>query len=190
MSLFSPSLPPGLVYLSDWISEEEHRTAVAEIDARPFKTDLSRRTQHYGFFYDYSVSDVDVAHPAPTAPENLQQIAIRLADEGHFHRVPDQIIVNEYLSGQGIAEHIDHSSFGPVVATVSLLESWNMTFCSPQKEKMDVNLERCSLALMIGESRNVWTHEIKKRQTDVVGGLKVPRQRRLSITFRTVSAND
>lgn len=190
MNLFSSSLPPGLVYLSDWISEEEHQTAVAEIDALPFKTDLSRRTQHYGFFYDYRVSDVDVAHPAPTALENLQQIATRLADEGHFHRVPDQIIVNEYLSDQGIAEHIDHLSFGPVVATLSLLESWNMTFCSPQKEKMDVNLERCSLALMIGESRNVWTHEIKKRQTDVVGGLKVPRQRRLSVTFRTVNAND
>jgi alkylated DNA repair dioxygenase AlkB len=46
------------------------------------------------------------------------------------------------------------------------------------------------LALMTGESRSLWTHEIMKRQNDYVGGLKVPRGRRLSITFRTVNQND
>ena len=190
MSLFAASLPPDLVYVPDWISDDIHDSAVRAIDSQPFRSDLNRRTQHYGYFYDYRVSDVDTSNRAPAAPSELMNLAQRLADEGFFHRVPDQIIVNEYESGQGIAGHIDHSSFGPVVATVSLLESWPMTFCSPGKEKIDVLLERCSLALMIGESRSVWTHEIRKRQTDMVGGLKVPRHRRLSVTFRTVNAKD
>jgi len=190
MSLFAASLPPDLVYVPDWISEYIHDSAVRGIDSRPFRLDLSRRTQHYGYFYDYRASDVDTSNPAPEAPTELMALAQRLADEGYFHRVPDQIIVNEYESGQGIAEHIDHSSFGPVVATLSLLESWPMTFSSPSNEKIEVLLERCSLALMIGESRSVWTHEIRKRQNDVVGGLKVPRRRRLSVTFRTVNATE
>ncbi len=190
MSLFASPMPPDLLYLSDWISDEVHHSVVHAIDSHPFKLDLSRRTQHYGYFYDYRASDVDTSNPAPAAPPELLALAQRLADEGYFHRVPDQIIVNEYESGQGIAEHIDHSSFGPVVATLSLLESWPMTFSSPSNEKIEVLLERCSLALMIGESRSAWTHEIRKRQNDVVGGLKVPRRRRLSVTFRTVNAKD
>jgi alkylated DNA repair dioxygenase AlkB len=190
MSLFEQELPPGLLYLNNWLSDLEHEAAVAAIDGLPFGEQLSRRTQHYGYFYDYNASEVNLANPAPSPPSELAQLAQRLADEGHFHRVPDQIIVNEYLTGQGISEHIDRNSFGPVVATVSLLESWGMVFRSPQEQKHEVLLHKTSLALMTGDSRSLWTHEIMKRQNDNVGGLKVPRGRRLSVTFRTVNQND
>ena len=190
MDLFSTQLPPGLIYLDDWISAAEHGVALASIDGLPFNDVLSRRTQQYGYFYDYQSSEVNVRDSAPQPPEALAKLSHRLAAEGYFHRVPDQIIVNEYLAGQGIAEHIDRDSFGPVVATVSLVESWPMLFKSPEDEEIEVLLRSSSLALMTGASRTLWKHEIRKRKNDVVGGLKIPRTRRLSLTFRTVNDMD
>lgn len=190
MDLFEPSLPPGLVYLENWLAESDHDSIVSCIDSNPFREDLSRRTQHYGFLYDYRAAVVNMEDLAPAPPKELVLLSQRLATEGYFHRPPDQMIINEYLSGQGIAEHIDRDSFGPVVATLSLLESWPMVFRSPSGETSEVFLGKCSLALMIGDSRSIWTHEIRKRQNDTVGGLKIPRTRRLSVTFRTVNQAD
>lgn len=190
MDLFESSLPPGLVYLEKWIAESDHDSIVSCIDSNPFREDLSRRTQHYGFIYDYRSAEVNMDDVAPAPPTELVKLSQRLTTEGYFHRPPDQIIINEYLSGQGIAEHIDRESFGPVVATLSLLESWPMVFRGPSGENSEVLLGKCSLALMIGDSRSTWTHEIRKRQNDIVGGLKIPRTRRLSVTFRTVNQAD
>jgi alkylated DNA repair dioxygenase AlkB len=42
-----------------------------------------------------------------------------------------QVIINEYTPGQGIAAHIDHKgSFGPIVASLSLLSGAVMDFQS------------------------------------------------------------
>ena len=190
MDLFSAQLPPGLIYLDHWVCDAEHDVALYAIDSLPFNDVLSRRTQQYGYLYDYQSAEVNVKDLAPQPPEALAQLAQRLADEGHFHRVPDQIIVNEYLAGQGIAEHVDRDSFGPVVATVSLLESWPMMFTGPNNQGIEVLLGSSSLVLMTGASRSLWKHEIKKRKNDLVGGLKVPRTRRVSLTFRTVNEMD
>lgn len=190
MNLFGMELPPGLVYVDNWLSGAAEAEVVRAIDSGVFDTSLSRRTQHYGFIYDYSAAEVNTELTAPSPPAAIERLAVRLRDEGHFHRVPDQVIVNEYLSGQGIAEHVDRLSFGPAVATVSLLESWPMVFSHPDGRTIEVVLARGSLAVMTGPSRNEWTHEIRKRKSDSVGGMKVPRGRRLSVTFRTVNAAD
>jgi len=105
---------------------------------------------------------------------------------GVFQAEPDQVIANEYLEDQGIAAHIDRLTFGEAVATVSLLEMWPMEFASPDGEKLEVLLGIRSLAVMQGESRKTWTHAIPKRKSDMVGGLKQKRVRRVSLTFRTL----
>ena len=40
--------------------------------------------------------------------------------------------------------------------------------------------------MLSGEARFGWTHEIAKRKSDKYGGVRVPRLRRLSLTFRSV----
>jgi len=186
VSLFESEMPPGLLYLPNWLSVSEHDRAVAEVDDNYFETTLSRRVQHYGARYDYFSSEVLLAGTAPAIPENLGLIGQRLFNEGIFDQVPDQVIVNEYLGDQGIAQHIDRHSFGPVVATVSLLESWYMQFISPLDKKADVFLENCSLAVMTKDSRYVWSHGIAKRKSDSLGGIRTHRSRRLSLTYRTL----
>jgi len=188
MSLLKPELPPGLLYFPGWLSEAEHEAALQEIDGHKFELGLSRRVQHYGARYHYDSSQVAEIGSAPPAPKVLSAIGKRLFDEHGFERIPEQIIVNEYLEDQSIAAHIDRNSFGPKVATVSLLESWYMTFRSPDGlKKIEVLLEKNSLAIMTGASRSEWKHAIMSRGTDSIGGMKIPRGRRLSITFRTIN---
>ena len=48
-------------------------------------------------------------------------------------------------------------------------------------------LPRRSLLVITGASRYEWTHGIKNRKTDLLDGKQVPRQRRVSLTFRKLS---
>jgi alkylated DNA repair dioxygenase AlkB len=184
--LFPDPLPPGLVYVPGWLSASEQRSVVDEIDSLEFSNEIARRVQHYGYRYDYSEKAVHDIGSAPPIPPVMKQIAHRLVAECYFAQTPTQVIVNEYLTDQGIAAHIDRVSFGPAVATISLLESWPMTFKKAGREDMDVLLESGSLAVMTGESRYEWTHQIRARKFDQQGAMKVSRHRRLSLTYRTV----
>ena len=187
MSLFQQDLPPGLIYVANWLSSEEHEKVLAEIEGLEFDLTLSRRVQHYGARYDYGSASLSAPGTAPPIPPLIGQLGQRLHTEGFFSKIPDQVIVNEYLGNQGIAGHIDRTFFGEAVATVSLLESWQMLFRSPTGDKSEVLLERCSLAIMTGESRYEWTHEIAKRKSETNGGIKTIRGRRISLTFRTTN---
>ncbi len=186
MSLFEPSLPPGLIFVPNWLSDEEHSAAIVEVDSLPFENTLSRRVQQYGTRYDYAQAALQDLGSAPKIPPLLAAIGNRLAAEGYFSRAPDQVIVNEYVENQGIAPHIDRLTFGQAVATVSLLETWPMDFRSPNGDETEVLLEVKSLVVMTGESRSAWTHSIARRKSDLIGGLRKPRGRRISLTYRTV----
>ena len=48
-------------------------------------------------------------------------------------------------------------------------------------------LQPRSLVTMRGEARHTWMHGITGRKSDRVGGLVIPRRRRLSLTFRYVA---
>ena len=48
-------------------------------------------------------------------------------------------------------------------------------------------LESRSVVLLYGDARWKWRHGIAKRRTDTWNGQKVARDRRLSITFRTIA---
>jgi alkylated DNA repair dioxygenase AlkB len=53
-------------------------------------------------------------------------------------------------------------------------------------EKRAVVLEPGSLLVMSGAARYDWTHEIPARTSDVIGGERRARGRRVSLTFRAV----
>ena len=103
-------------------------------------------------------------------------------------RPRDQVIVNEYLPGQGIASHVDCvPCFGPGIAIVSLGSPCVMIFTHVQTAaRHAVTLEERSLTILSGAARYDWQHGIPARKSDVIAGVKVPRGRRLSLTFRTM----
>ena len=181
---------PGLEYLPQFLSVDDQEDALRHIDDAPWRNDLERRVQHYGWRYDYRVRTVDRDMHIGALPQWLQEIAERLYAETHlFDRVPDQAIVNEYEPGQGIAMHADLQCFGPTVATISLGDAWRMDLKpvgGSAKSRVDILLEQGSVLLMTGDARSRWLHAIAKRKTERTNSGSRLRQRRISLTFRSV----
>ena len=152
---------------------------------------VGRRVKQYGWRYDYKARAVTSDMRIGPLPDWLQALAQRLYDEtGLFDRVPEQVIVNEYEPGQGIAMHTDHPGFGPAVATVSLGDDWEMNFSRPDdgfQAKSRMMLASGSALILAGEARRKWRHGIAKRRKERDTR---ERKRRLSLTFRTVKTAD
>ena len=123
-------------------------------------------------------------------PGWLDAMAACLVTQGLFPKLPDQVIVNEYLPGQGIAPHVDCAPcFGDVIASLSLGSGCVMAFVhAGTGETRSQYLASRSLMVLRGESRFDWTHGIAARKSDRVDGMAISRSRRVSLTFRTVIA--
>ena len=188
---------PGLTYEPEFLDEEHEQRLVEWIDKQEWSSELARRVQHYGWRYDYKARGVDPSMRLGELPAPLAELAQRLYHRGLVPQLPDQAIVNEYEAGQGISSHIDApKSFADGIATISLLESWEMNFHGPRSkgkkgDKVPQLLERRSVAVMQGEARLKWKHEIVKRKSDpqveeAGGRRRRERNRRISLTFRKV----
>jgi alkylated DNA repair dioxygenase AlkB len=172
---------PGLRYLADYISNETEHQLVAAIDAETWNTAWQRRRQLYGADYGRSEG-------APRAiPEWGLQLAERMFANNITPRRFDQMLVNEYLPGQGISMHRDYQTFDDTVVSLSLLSTCIMDFRRTKDGRREsILLEPRSLLVLSGESRQEWQHGIATRKNDTWHGQKLPRGRRLSVTFRTV----
>jgi alkylated DNA repair dioxygenase AlkB len=175
----------GLLCVENYLTPLEEEELVAQIDATEWRDDLKRRVQHYGWRYDYKARQIKTEMRLGPLPPWAAQLAERLAREKFLPHVPDQVIVNEYICNQGISKHIDcKPCFEDGIATISLLESWEMVFSrSRDKKRERVLLPRRSVTILSGDARYQWMHEIPKRATEP-GGFR--RERRISITFRKV----
>jgi alkylated DNA repair dioxygenase AlkB len=192
-SLFGTAEPeaepvvPGLRLVPDFVSADEAKDLLAAIDATEWLSDLSRRVQHHGWRYDYKARTVTRDMRLGPLPAWAADLARRIHDAGHFDQIPDQVIVNEYQPGQGIASHIDcEPCFGPIVATLSLGDTWVMDFEPPAGDTVSLDLPVRSLAVLSGPARCDWRHGIAKRKSDPGRAVRRVRRRRVSVTFRTV----
>lgn len=178
----------GLTYLHEFVTDKEQESLLEAIDLQPWLNDLKRRTQHYGYKYDYTKKSVDSSMFLGPIPQWIKPVSDRLMYLGHFNKEPDQVIVNEYLPGQGIAKHRDCvPCFGETIASLSLGSLCEMTFehiVSSNKEK--IMLSPCSMLVMNGEARYDWMHSISARKEDKFGDEIFIRTRRVSLTFRTI----
>jgi len=119
-------------------------------------------------------------------PQWVLPLVQRLCSEGIFSTPPDQLIVNEYEPGQGIASHIDCvSCFGRVIASVSLGSTCIMELVRDEAS-LALLLHPGSLLILADEARFHWQHGIRARRGDLYAGVRWPRSRRISLTFRTV----
>ena len=186
----TPVFPvPGLELHRDVITLEQEQKLMDWIDTHPWLEDLSRRVQHYGYRYDYRARSIDVSSHLGDLPDILQQLATHLRDmQRALPFTPEQAIVNEYQPGQGISAHVDcEPCFGPDIASLSLGSTAVMKFTHlATKKVVDITLPRRSIVVLSGESRTSWSHAIPARKSDVISGMRQPRNRRISVTFRTV----
>eukprot|EP00041_Stephanoeca_diplocostata_P029372 m.865008 g.865008 ORF g.865008 m.865008 type:complete len:378 (-) comp23548_c0_seq2:1863-2996(-) len=191
---------PGLSVFTDFISEDlesrilTHLDKCQRWDMGPAETTASRRTQHFGFAYNYKIQGADPSArlPGGVAAE-VQEILDKLASTRLMHPTPDQVTLQEYTAGQGIPPHFDTVwAFGGQLGSVSLLAPTVMRFrpvftvgVDPQAV-FDVVMPPRSLVVLAGHARYHYTHSIPERKHDCIDGKVVPRARRLSLTFRTM----
>lgn len=172
----------GLKLIHQFITPTEEQELLTQLDKEEWNTSLSRRTQHYGHEYNYT--DKEAKKEVPPIPEYCAFLVDRMLEQGILKERPDQMIVNEYKPGQGIAPHVDNIKFfKDGIASVSLGSDVMMDFIhtnTPTLKKQGV-LPRRSILSMHGVARYKWRHGIAQRMKDPVCG---KRGRRVSLTFR------
>jgi alkylated DNA repair dioxygenase AlkB len=178
----------GLSYIHDFITRSEEQYLLEEIDNHLWLDDLKRRVQHYGYKYDYRQHRIDYSMKIDDLPDWLQNLALRLKFDAFFEETPDQVIVNEYLPGQGITGHIDcPPCFTSTIASLSLASSCVMNFTNEDTEEtIPYLLSPGSLVVLKDDARYKWKHGIKFVKSDNYFGAKIKRERRVSLTFRKV----
>ncbi|KAK8209186.1 hypothetical protein M8818_003881 [Zalaria obscura] len=212
----SARVPPGLSLFPDFITAKEETSLLQFLDAQSWRTDLSRRTMHYGG--TYCLMPPRNASPAvrkqyeqniitaPAIPLELNFLIDRMVAEGLYtiNERPEYCIVNEYLPGQGISAHVENFRFGEPVCSLTLAGGDSMRFhelsaahdgsvrsgkaaTAPRTGlRKDVWLASRSLVVLRGDARSKWQHEI-------VRGRKTGKAdcwRRVSLTFRVMKSKE
>jgi alkylated DNA repair dioxygenase AlkB len=180
--LFDTPLVAGLRYAEDVIGAGEERALLdrlVPLDLAPFRFHGwlgNRRTESFGWRYDFEDASFTPAEPIPEWLEPLRRRAASFAG-----LQPDDfvhVLVARYDPGAGIGWHRDRDVFEDVVG-ISLNTPATLRFRQRTPEgfrRAKLEVEPRSAYLLSGEVRHDWEHSIAPGE-----------QLRFSITFRTLS---
>ena len=177
--LFAEPLIAGMDYREEFISRDEERELLVQLEAMdlaPFRFQGwtgNRKTQSYGWRYDFDDASFQPAEPIPTWLEPLRDKAALLAGSEIAHA-----LVARYDAGAGIGWHKDRSVFDRVVG-ISLNTPAVLRFRQRAEtgfRRFNLPVEPRSVYLLSDEARHEWEHRIVPGD-----GL------RFSVTFRTLS---
>ena len=108
---------------------------------------------HYGYKYDYKARTVNHSMYVVPLPPFAVEVAQRLMSYGLINEIPDQLIVNEYQSGQGISAHVDcEPCFKNTIVTVSLGSTYEMDFISLESGEVRSTLLDPGSALVLRDT--------------------------------------
>ena len=174
---------PGFSLQADYITVDEERELLAQVEIGPWETDWRRRIQQFGLGYS---GESGKATWVRDLPEWLLPLAGRVARDAGFERFPENCVINEYIPPLGIGPHRDYPAFGPTIACVSLGSDVVLDLTKANRsERVSVHVPARSLWVLSGQARTKWLHGIAARLTDPIEGERRKRGRRVSITFRT-----
>jgi alkylated DNA repair protein alkB homolog 8 len=146
---------PGLLLIPNFISEDEQTTLLSLIDSTPWEHLAKRKVQHWGKKFKYDIRGVDPNEPAVPFPPQIASIASRIENippstttittdtdtPAFLSLCPsplDQLTVNEYSPGVGLAPHVDtHSAFEGAIVSLSLAGPTVMVL----RKEIDVDVE-------------------------------------------------
>jgi alkylated DNA repair dioxygenase AlkB len=183
--------PPGLVLLTNFVTEEEEAHLVSILEA----TDdwkLSKRNgkcemKNWGIRIDYSAAKPRTRYPnAEEGEKNLPDFFMFLIKRFEQYPPlsawwPNESNANRYVKSEGhfLTPHFDDRQLsGEIICNVSLLSDCVMTFRRPGSaaEPYRVRLPRFSASVMSRSARFDFTHAIENE--DLLG------PKRISINFR------
>ena len=179
------ALPEGFVFQPEFISAEEERALLEEIERLPLAAakykqyTARRRIAYFGFGYDFTANRLGAAPPAPAFLGPLRdKVAAWMS---LAPAALEQALVTEYRPGTPLGWHRDAPDFGRV-AGVSLGGWARMRLRRyPRGKDTPIVLELAprSAYQMQGAARWQWQHSIP-----------ATRELRYSITFRTLARQD
>ena len=177
---------PGLFLYPDFIEEAAEEQLLNEIDSQTWIVDYLRRLQYYGYRNELD-KPYDLIKFPVAMPPLIEQLSQEIVAQGIVIAQPDQVIINEYVPGEGIKPHKDRAYYENQICGVNLGSSCIMRFIKGSNlEVIDVEIPRRSLYVMQDDARKKWKHGIPPRKKDVVDGHVQHRERRVSITYRKV----
>lgn len=179
---------PGLLVIPDFIDPSMEAALMQEIDSQTWVVDYDRRLQYYGYRNELEKPYSLIAIPVPMPPL-VQQLSEQIVARGILQYQPDQVIINEYLPGQGLRPHKDRNYFENQICGINLGSGCIMRFIKIKGgDVVDIPVPRRSLYLMQDDARYKWNHSIPPRKKDNINGEVQHRERRWSITYRKVIA--
>jgi hypothetical protein len=181
LSVAPPSMPAGFRYALDFIGAAEETRLVGAFADLPFKEFEfqgflgKRRVVSFGLRYDFNGGGLKSAEPMPPFLLPLRERAAAFAG-----LAPDRLahaLITEYRPGTALGWHRDRPSYDDVIG-ISLLSP--CAFRMRRKrgsgwERAALRLDRRSVYLLRGPSREEWEHSIPAVE-----------ELRYSITFRSV----
>lgn len=177
---------PGLLLFHDFISESMEAELINEIDSQTWVVDYDRRLQYYGYRNELETPYSLIAFPV-AMPPLIRTLSENIVEQQIVSMQPDQVIVNEYAPGEGLRPHKDRNYFENQICGVNLGSGCIMRFIKISGgDVVDVEMPRRSVYVMQDDARYKWNHAVPSRKKDVVDGNVKHRERRLSITYRTV----
>ncbi|MCA9005143.1 MAG: alpha-ketoglutarate-dependent dioxygenase AlkB [Planctomycetaceae bacterium] len=179
----------GLTYISEFLNPLIELRLIETIDQAPWSNHLQRRIQHYGSRSDHENQLTGLPMQVSRLPTWALSLAESIVDHGGLGEFPNQMIVNEFEPGQGMESHEDgEPCMGNAIASLTLGSGCSMIFNKVTgTESRSVYLEPRSIVILSGEARCSWEHSVSRQTFDDVNGERIPRSRRISLTFRTVN---
>ncbi|XP_076249526.1 putative RNA/DNA demethylase ALKBH6 isoform X1 [Calliopsis andreniformis] len=204
-----PEVSNLAIYVPNFITEQEELEIIKHVNNAPLPkwTQLShRRLQNWG----------GIPHPkgmiAEEIPSWLKKYVDKVSSLNVFEKgkLPNHVLINEYLPGQGIMAHTDGPLFYPIVTTINCGSHTFLDFykrldnSQPQQLNLEFSLllERRSLLILQKDLYHHYLHSIAERDTDVISksvvknltlcgeqyseGQILKRDTRLSLTIRHV----
>ena len=178
---------PGLILYRNFLSNSMENELLNEIDSQKWVVDYDRRLQYYGYRNELEKPYDLVEFPIPMPPL-IKQLSQEIVNRHILITQPDQVIINEYLPGQGIRPHKDRNYFENQICGINLGSGCIMRFIKGA-DVVDIEVPRRSLYVMQDEVRYKWKHAIPPRKKDIIDGNIQHRERRWSITYRKVKIN-
>lgn len=188
---------PGLFTVSDFIDDIEEELLRRAVTANDVEWDCvggnpekSRRVLHYGYKYNYRSKHVNKSDYLGSLPKWSSDLEQKIYELPIIQKLqsgkPNQLIVNEYKPGQGIAWHTDAKSFDDPIVTLSTGGSCIFEMKNQDGKVVELLLKPKTLVVMSGKSRWDWKHRIPARAVDRFEGEDYRRHKRISFTYRWV----
>ncbi|EPS71390.1 hypothetical protein M569_03370, partial [Genlisea aurea] len=185
----------GLSICRKFLSREDQSSLLSALENDGFLSQISRnQAMRFGNFPWWAIELSDLISDEAKEPPCSLFPSELLSREPLFN----QLIVNIYQPGEGIAAHVDLMRFEDGIAVVSLESSCVMHFTpaaaaaaaadddDDHRKQIPVLLTPGSLVMMWGEARYEWKHGIDRGRpgSQVWNGREIRQERRTSITLR------